>query len=188
MSDFTKPKASNFNIGQGNRIQQFISLDPAGDQSDANTNMVLDYSGGGIGTKTYKYTATGDYIHVINRVIIQIADGGQMAFDKFGKNTTLTIGAIAVQGTTTPPSEVDTGQVIKLNTDWAKHMSDVKILEYSAGKQQMYIAWDLVGQGTPATLDGPTGQFFGVRLAEDMTDIASFTLFVHGQRVSKKGL
>lgn len=187
MSGFTNPKASNFNIGTGNRIQEFISKNGAS-QLDADINMNLNYSGGGIGTTTYKYIASGEYIHVIHRVIIQISDGGQMAFDKFGKNTTLSIGVSAVQGTTTPPTEVDTGQIIKLNTDWAKHMADVSILEYSAGKQQMYISWDLVGQGTPATLDGPSGEFFGVRLEEDMSDVESFTLFVHGQRTSKAGL
>lgn len=185
---FTFPKASEFNIGKGNRIQQFISLDPGGDQSDANTNLNLDYSAGGIGTKTYKYIATDDFIHVIYRVMIQISDAGQMSFDKFGKNTTLLTGVSAVQGVTTPPSEFDTGQTIKLNTDWAKYMADVRILEYSAGKQQMYISWDLEGQGTPATLDGTSGEFFGVRLSEDMSDIDSFTLFVHGQKVSKAGL
>lgn len=185
---YTDIKASTFNLGRNKRISELISKDPAGDQSPANTEMIGDYTVGGEGEKIFSYTSAPDELHIITRLIIQVADAGQLAFDKFGKNTTLTTGVFAVQGTTNPPIEENVGPIIKVNTDWARYMSDVKVITFDAGKSQMYISWDLIGQGLPAVLDGDLGAFFGIKLTEDLSDINSFTMFVHGMRISKKGL
>ena len=192
---FTFPKASEFNLRSDAQIFQFLSKDETvGNQSqdEADININLNYEAGQEGSTRYTLIAEPGEFYIITELIIQVLDEGRIKFDKFGSDINLTNGVIAIGGAASPPAgppvELPRGFVVKQNSHWPRYMSEVSILQYDANKEQLYINWRFNPQGHPTVLDGDIGQFLGIRVDEDLSGLDSFTVHVHGIKISKRGL
>ena len=116
----------------------------------------------------------------IERMIVYIEDVGSFPTDKYGYNVVLTNGIhVAVHSADeTEQVDLDGGQNIFTNAQWAAVCYDVNFLNLGSGNDSLSVRWTFANAGSPIILK--SGEHFTVTLNDDFTGLEAHTFMIQG--------
>lgn len=148
----------------------------------------VNEAGGTLGTPLiYKYEPISGHNAHINRMIVHIADGGNLDGGTYGDIPVLTNGLlIGVFDTATDELDTDltNGVPIRKNSDWSKLCYDMRI-DNVGGIADSYITarWTFTLDGQMLTVS--TNQYFGVHARDNMAGLSAHYFSVRGKSIRK---
>lgn len=152
-------------------------LDETGDGS-GNKNAISDYS---TGTTDFKIVPGAGVVMRLTRLLVTIGDGSMTAF--YGGLGSALSNGIVVQKRNAAGVVIDLTDAVPVttNADWGSHCYDVGLFQPGgAGDEFMHVRWTFTKADHPIRLDGDAGEFFTVRMADNLTGLSLHRFLVQG--------
>ncbi len=152
----------------------------------------LDTNGDGTGVKDsavnhsgaaeYYYVAPpAGYCYVLHRILGFLGDASNPSADEYGNlGSALTNGIIPElksKGTVTDCSD---GLPVKTNANWSRQCYDVELDRFGAGNDFLKFRWTFSKSGKPFYLYGDDGDYFGMRVNDNLSGLVGQFFQVQG--------
>jgi len=161
---------------------KFYSKDPGGDQSDANIEMLGDFS---VTSQEFEFKPPPGKIAIVCRILVSIRDNGNFAAAQYGNNLTLANGLNLFRKLADGSKVTMTPRPIKTNAEWGTYCFNVNHSAYGVGDQYLTARWTFLNQGAPLWLRSSTSETVGVELSDDFSDLVSHLIHAQGRLINE---